>query len=94
MKYRDIELLTENTLLEEKLSSKHRNQIDSNQFGLPSQRRYPMPDRAHVMAAIRMFNHVEPQYEKELAKNIIKKMKQYKIPPDTVGENNRLRKYL
>ena len=94
MKYRDIELLTENTLLEEKLSSKQRNQIDSNQFGLPSQRRYPMPDRAHVMAAIRMFNHVEPQYEKELAKNIIKKMKQYKIPPDIVGENNRLRKYL
>lgn len=94
MKYRDIELLTENTLLEEKLSSKQRNQIDSNQFGLPSQRRYPMPDRAHVMAAIRMFNHVEPQYEKELAKNIIKKMKQYKIPSDTVGENNRLRKYL
>lgn len=94
MRYRDIELLTENTLLEEKLSSKQRNQIDSNQFGLPSQRRYPMPDRAHVMAAIRMFNHVEPQYEKELAKNIIKKMKQYKITPDTVGENNRLRKYL
>lgn len=93
MKYRDIELLTENTLLEEKLSSKQRNQIDSNQFGLPSQRRYPMPDKAHVMAAIRMFNHVEPQYEKELAKNIIKKMKQYKISPDTVGENNRLRKY-
>lgn len=88
-RFRDIYSLDES-----KLSSKQRNAIDSKEFGLPSQRRYPLNDRAHVLAAIRLFNHVEPQYEKELAKNIIKKMKQYKIPPDTVGENNRLRKYL
>lgn len=88
-RFRDIYLLTE-----EKLSTKERNKIDNSEFGLPKQRRYPLNDRAHVMAAIRMFNHVEPQYERELAKNIIKKMKQYNIPPETVGENNRLKKYL
>lgn len=67
---------------------------ERKEFGLPKQKKYPMPDKAHVLAAIRMFNHVEPQYEEELARNIIKKMKQYNIPPETVGENNRLRKYL
>lgn len=89
MRYKDIQFLTE-----AKLDSEARNKIDSKEFGLPLQRRYPLNDRSHVMAAIRMFNHVEPQYEKELAKNVIRKMKEYNISPDTVGKNNRLRKYL
>lgn len=76
-------------LLEKKLKTKERTD-----FGLPEQKKYPMPDKAHVLAAIRMFNHVEPEYEEELARNIIRKMDEYKIPYDTVGENNRLRKYL
>lgn len=76
-------------LNERKLSAKERTD-----FGLPEQKKYPMPDREHVLAAIRMFNHVEPQYEEELARNIIRKMKEYNIPPETVGPNNRLKKYV
>ena len=53
-----------------------------------------MPDKAHVLAAIRMFNHVDPQHEAELAANIKKKMQEYNISPDSVGEGNRLKKYL
>lgn len=75
--------------LEDKLSAKERTD-----FGLPRERKYPMPDKAHVLAAIRMFNHVDPYSEKELATNIKKKMKQYGISPDQVGEKNRLKKYL
>ena len=74
---------------EDKLTSKERTD-----FGLPRERKYPMPDKAHVLAAIRMFNHVDPYSEKELATNIKKKMKQYGISPDQVGEKNRLKKYL
>lgn len=69
-------------------------QSERTDFGLPEQKKYPMPDKAHVLAAIRMFNHVDPQHEAELAHNIIKKMKEYNIPPETVGKNNRLRKYV
>jgi hypothetical protein len=47
-----------------------------------------------VLAAIRMFNHVDSAHEAELARNIKKKMKEYGISPDQVGENNRLKKYL
>lgn len=76
-------------LNEEKLKSSERTD-----FGLPAQKKYPMPDHAHVLAAIRMFNHVSSIHEKELASNIKTKMKQYGISPDQVGENNRLKKYL
>ena len=67
---------------------------ERTEFGIPSLKKYPMPDRAHVKAAIRMFNHVDSAHEKELAAAIKRKMKEYNISPDTVGENNRLSKYV
>lgn len=79
---------------ESKLPSKERNNFDDSVFGIPSLRKYPLNDKAHVLAAIRMFNHVDAEHEKELAINIIKKMKEYGISPDRVGDDNRLKKYL
>lgn len=69
-------------------------QSERCEFGLPYKKKYPMPDRSHVLAAIRMFNHVDQSDEKELARNIKSKMKQYGISSDQVGEGNRLKKYL
>lgn len=81
-------------LMEADLSSKERNNLPDSDFGLPKQRRYPMPDKAHVFAAIRMFNHVEKEYEAELAKNIIKKIKQFDMASEVrVGKNNRFLPY-
>ena len=81
-------------LIEADLSSKERNNLPDSDFGLPKQRRYPMPDKAHVLAAIRMFNHVEKEYEAELAKNIIKKIKQFDMASEVrVGKNNRFLPY-
>ena len=71
-----------------------RSQLSDDVFGIPSLRKYPMHDRKHVLSAIKFFNHVEPKYEKELANNIKKKMKKYKISSDHVGNKNRLKKYL
>ena len=79
---------------EAKLYAKERNQLPDSKFGLPSQRRYPLHDRAHILSAIKFFNKVEPEYEEELARNIIRKMEEYNIPKESVGPNNRLRKYL
>lgn len=87
-------LLFNSSLLESKLKSKQRNELDDSEFGIPSQRRFPLNDEAHVRAAIRMFNHVDKEHEAELARNIICKMKEYNIPNDVVGENNRLKNYL
>lgn len=34
-----------------KLSSKTRNKLPSSEFGLPGERKYPMPDRSHAANA-------------------------------------------
>lgn len=73
---------------------KKRSELPDNVFGIPQERKYPMPDEKHTRSAIKLFNHVEPKYEEQLAKAIIKNMKKYNIDGSVVGPNNRLRKYL
>ena len=70
-----------------------RSEVDPKDFGLPDQKKYPMPDAAHVKSAIKFFNHVDPGNEKELAKNIKKKMKEYNITDISIGDKNRFSKY-
>ena len=69
---------------------------DEQKYGIPEQKKFPMPDSAHVRSAIRFFNYVEPRYEKQLAKAILKRMKEYGLTFDdfTVGEENRFSKYI
>lgn len=64
------------------------------QFGVPEQKKYPLYDEAHVKSAIKLFGHVDPAYERELAMAIIAKMKTYDIPYSMVGEDNKLYKYI
>ena len=65
-------------------------------YGLPDQKKYPMPDRKHVISAIKFFNYVDSAHEKELAKNILKRIKEYGMSFDDfgVGEDNRFSKYI
>ena len=71
-----------------------RSELPDEVFGVPEERKYPMPDKRHTLSAIKLFGHVEPKYEEELAKNIIKNMKKYNIPESAVGKDNKLRKYI
>lgn len=68
------------------------NDLDMK-YGLPDKKKYPMPDRDHVLSAIKFFNYVSPADEKELAKNILARIREYGIDGINVGENNRFRKY-
>lgn len=74
--------------------SKKRSDLPDSVFGIPSQRKYPMQDKEHVMSAIKFFNYVDEDHEKELASNIIKNMKKYNIPYSVIGKKNRLRNYI
>ncbi len=71
-----------------------RSELPDDVFGIPQERKYPMPDKKHTLSAIKLFNHVDEKYEKQLAEKIIENMKKYDIDPSVVGSNNRLRKYL
>ena len=79
-------------MVEGKLSAKDRKKIADKDYGIPSKRKYPMPDESHVRSAIQMFNHVDSADEAELARNIKKKIKKYGMSVD-VGKENRFSKY-
>ena len=72
------------------------NYETSQKYGVPEQKKFPMPDVNHVRSAIKFFNYVEPRYEKELANAILKRMKEYGLTFDdfTVGKENRFSKYI
>lgn len=70
-----------------------KSKVDSKDFGLPDKKKYPMPDEKHVKSAIKFFNYVDKADEEELAKNIKKKIKEYKITDISVGNKNRFSKY-
>ena len=89
----EIEIPYENTsVTEAKLTSEQRAKLKDSDYGIPSKKKYPMPDESHVRSAIQMFNHVSSEDEAELAKNIKKKIKQYGMSVD-VGKDNRFSKY-
>ena len=75
-------------------NGKKRSELPDSVFGIPQERKYPMPDEKHTRSAIKLFNHVDTKYEEQLAKAVIKNMKKYGIDGSVVGPNNRLRKYL
>lgn len=86
-----IESVMNSSLLIEEMK---RSELPDEVFGIPSQRKYPMPDKKHVYSAIKLFGHVDEEHEKELARNIKKMMKKYDISPDEVGDKNKLKEYL
>lgn len=69
---------------------------DDKRYGIPELKKYPMADAKHVRSAIKFFNYVEPEYEKELANAILARMREYGMNFDnfTVGEDNRFSKYI
>lgn len=61
-------------------------------YGVPEQKKFPLDTRSHVVSAVRFFNYVEPRYERELARSLASKVREYGIelvPSDT----NRFYKY-
>ena len=70
---------------------------DKHRYGIPSLKKFPMPDKRHVKSAIRFFNYVDPKHEKELATAILSRIKEFGLvlgEDITVGDDNRFKKYL
>lgn len=74
----------------------HADKEDDKKFGVPEQKKFPLPDADHVKSAIRFFNYVDPKYEKELAEAILERMKEYDMSFDDfgVGNENKFKKYI
>ena len=77
------------------MSSAERNKLPDSAFGLPKQRKYPLDCRERVLSAIKFFNYVSKEDEKELADNINKAIDKFFDSGEypTVGKGNRFYKY-
>lgn len=80
-------------IFEAELSYFERQRLLPSEFGIPDKRKYPMPNEEHVRLAIKMFNHCDPSDEEELAKAIIKKIKQFGVTDIKVSAANKFRPY-
>lgn len=81
----------ENIFQEAKLNTEKRNELPSSEFGIPEKRAFPLNDKAHVEAAVRMFPHADDEYKEQLAQRILAKAK--KLGMDTSGWDS-LNKYV
>ena len=69
--------------MESKLPDNKRDKLKDSEFGIPDKRAYPLNDKSHVEAAVRMFPHADDSDKKELAKRILSKAKEFNM--DTSG---------
>lgn len=77
-----------------KVSSVVKEASEDKCYGIPDQKKFPLPDEKHVLSAIKFFNYVDEEHEKQLASNIRKKIKEYDMADKVhVGDNNRFKKY-
>lgn len=72
-----------------------RSELPDDVFGLPEKRKYPLQDPSHVKSAIKFFNYVSKEDEKELAENILKKIDEYGVKGEiSATKKNRIYPYL
>lgn len=76
------------------VSESTRSELPDELFGLPEYRKYPLDTKQHVQSAIKFFNYVSPENEKELAENILKRMEELNISQPAVTKRNRFIKYV
>lgn len=62
-----------------------RNSLSDDQFGLPSQRKFPLNDRKHVRLALQMFKHCPEKDRPELARNIRRAADKFNMTIETEG---------
>ena len=68
-------------------------ELAKRKYAFPEQRKFPLPDRDHVLSAIKFFNYVEPRNERKLANAILKRMRELGMTEVNVGDANRFKKY-
>ena len=55
----------------DRLDTEERKELNDSDFGLPEERKYPMPDATHVRAAESYFRYATDQQKPELAQKFL-----------------------
>lgn len=64
------------------------------EYGIPEQKKFPLDTRAHVISAVKFFNWAKPRYRRELARRIVKKIKEYGITLTPSDDNDFYKYYM
>lgn len=67
---------------ESKLSNNDRKRLQDSDFGLPEERKFPINDENHIRQAIKMFSYCPKKKQKELRKNINRKIEELGLDID------------
>ena len=59
-----------------KMKAKQRNKLPKKLFGIPSKRKFPLNDQAHVKAAVRLFGRASDADKPALARKILRRAKE------------------
>lgn len=68
-------------------------ELERRHYAFPEKRRFPLPDKEHVLSAIKFFNYATSKEEPILARAILQRMRELDIKDVNVGPTNRFRKY-
>lgn len=71
-----------------KLDTEARDKLPTGVFGIPETRSYPLNDRNHVMAAIKMFKHAPADKKAQLVRNIRRRAKELGMNVSIGGDTN------
>jgi len=63
----------------DKLNTADRKKLKDSDYGLPGKREFPIPDAEHVHAAESYFRYASEKEKPELARNIMKKAKEFGV---------------
>lgn len=63
----------------DRLTAEGRHELKESDFGLPRERKFPMPDAAHVRAAESYFHYADDADKPLLARNILRKAEEFGV---------------
>ncbi len=69
----------------DRLTAEGRHELKDSDFGLPHERKFPMPDAAHVRAAESYFHYADDSDKPLLARNIVRKAEEFGV---NIGSEN------
>lgn len=68
-----------------------RSNLNSSQFGIPEDRKFPLDSKKHVISAIKLFGHAEESKKKDLARRIKTAANKYDV---RISKTTQVYKYL
>lgn len=63
----------------DRLTAEGRRELKDSDYGLPRERKFPMPDAAHVRAAESYFHYAPDDEKPQLARRILEKAKEFGV---------------